>query len=343
MIKLSGSLVQEEKQNTITRFLGIWINNNCSEALTKARAKRIVLKLLERTINSIQQPLLRLAKNKVNWASISSNTTLFHRGLRGCNLLENELTIKQISCLINSFNSAGLTEQFTKLRLQKGMCKARIVNNNWLLMEHSKLKYIWKDNLICLTIYKAKSLYLEISNIMLVWSRRSDTKVLNLVLSELFDVKVAKGGKTREKKPKWFSLLKKKIIENAEERTIKPEWTSGQLNQLVLNISLLDIAANKKKKERVLFKKEIRTKIEKCSEYEYNRGIVKENCITRIKFDKSWKVISENVIDKTELRQYSNNGAVVVQVNKKEEMSLEEVSAYTTSWPSSTRAELLTI
>ncbi|CAG8559453.1 25596_t:CDS:2 [Gigaspora margarita] len=36
-------------------------------------------------------------------------------------------------------------------------------------------------------------------------------------------------------------------------------------------------------------------------------------------------------------------GAAVVQINEKEEVSLEEVSAYTTGWPSFTRAELLAI
>ncbi|CAG8843541.1 28512_t:CDS:1, partial [Gigaspora margarita] len=36
-------------------------------------------------------------------------------------------------------------------------------------------------------------------------------------------------------------------------------------------------------------------------------------------------------------------GVAVVQVDKKEEVSFEEILAYITGWPSSTRAELLMI
>ncbi|CAG8804294.1 39126_t:CDS:2, partial [Gigaspora margarita] len=85
---------------------------------------------------------------------------------------------------------------------------------------------------------------------------------------------------------------------NAKKRIIKPKWMSGQPNQLSLNILLSEIVADKRKKEWVT---EIKTRIEKCSGCKYNRGTVKENCITRIKFDEGWKVILKNIISKTEL------------------------------------------
>ncbi|CAG8623367.1 18446_t:CDS:2, partial [Gigaspora margarita] len=286
------------------------------------------------------------------------------------------------------------------------MYKARIVNDSWLPIELPKLKYIWKNNLTCLTILKAKSLYLEISNITLDWGRKENARALNLVFKELFDIRIANGGKTRGKKPKWFSLLEEKIIENAKERTIKPEWISGQANQLGSSVSLLEVSNDKRKKEWILSEEvsevaKLETRIEKCSEYEHNRSIVEGNCTTHIRFDvtretynkdppenkqefknlRSLESSEKEFILQAELKEelkkeilailirnsnrqkrkycyYTNGslqkdnkdkgntvvmGVAVVQVDKKEKVSLKEISAYTTGWPSSTRAGLLAI
>ncbi|CAG8840107.1 373_t:CDS:2, partial [Gigaspora margarita] len=193
--------------------------------------------------------------------------------LRGCNLLANELTIRQISCLINALNSTGITEHFTRLWLQVGM---------------------------------SKLLDLEISNIILDWEKKNDARALNLVFNELFDTRIAN--------------------EKAEEKTIKPKWISGQLNQYASSILLPKITNDKRKKEWVLSEKgeafkikekkdksiqvehwrtvpeatKIETKIEKCSGCEYNRNTVEGNCTMCIKFDKGWKVIPKNAISKIE-------------------------------------------
>ncbi|CAG8798099.1 10371_t:CDS:2, partial [Gigaspora margarita] len=196
----------------------------------------------------------------------------------------------------------GITEHYTKLRLQVGMYKARIINDSWSLIELPKL-----------------------NNIILDWERKENARALNLVFKELFDIRIANsleklnlfyldqltdsndqclllwpeikirlGGKTRGKKPKWFSLLEEKIIENVEERTIKSEWISGQANQFGSSVSLLEISNDKRKKEWVLSEEvsevaKSETRIEKCSGCKYNRSIVEENCTTRIKFDGGWK------------------------------------------------------
>ncbi|CAG8659819.1 12041_t:CDS:2 [Gigaspora margarita] len=222
------------------------------------------------------------------------------------------------------------------------------------------------------------------------------------------EIKIRSGGKTREKKPKWFSLLEGKIIENAEERTIKPKWISGQANQFESSVSLLKISNDKRKKEWVLSKEgevfkikekkektiqvehwrtvsevaKSETRIEKCSGCEYNRSIVEGNCTTHIKFDEGWKVILKNTISRIESstqmqanfnltslaretynkdppeneQEFKNlcylespKKELILQaelnekVKEKEEVSFEEISAYTTGWPSSTRAELLAI
>ncbi|CAG8775584.1 1717_t:CDS:2 [Gigaspora margarita] len=309
------------------------------------------------------------------------------------------------------------------------MCKARIINDNWSPTELPKLKYIWKNNLTCLTIFKAKLLHLEISNLTLDWERKDNARALNLVFNKLFDtriangleklnlfyldqlidsnnqslfswpeIKIRSGGMTRGRKPKWFSLLKKKIIEKAEERTIKSKWISGQLNQSVSSILLSKITNDKRKKEWILSKEgkafkirkkkeksiqvkywrtvpeatKIETRIKKYLGCEHNKSIVEGNCTICIKFDEDWKVILKNAISKIESstqmqiklnfislaqdtyhRDLTKNeqekgdtavmGVAVVQMNEKKKVSLKKGSAYTTEWPSSTRAELFAI
>ncbi|CAG8764282.1 40889_t:CDS:2, partial [Gigaspora margarita] len=149
------------------------------------------------------------------------------------------------------------------------MYKARIVNDSWSPIELPKLKYIWKNNLTCLTILKAKSLHLKISNIILDWGRKENTRALNLVFKELFDVRIANA------------------------------------NQFGSSVSLLEISNDKKKKKWVLSKEvseiaKLETRIKKCLGCEYNRSIVEGNCITRIRFDMGWKVIPKNTISRIE-------------------------------------------
>ncbi|CAG8758079.1 17925_t:CDS:2 [Gigaspora margarita] len=89
----------------------------------------------------------------------------------------------------------------------------------------------------------------------------------------------------------------------------------------------------------------IETRIEKCSDCKHNRSTVERNCTTHIKFDEEtyYRDLPENEQEFKGLRDTAVMGMAVVQVNEKEEVSLEEVSAYTTGWLSSTRAELLVI
>ncbi|CAG8835970.1 4471_t:CDS:2, partial [Gigaspora margarita] len=146
---------------------------------------------------------------------------------------------------------------------------------------------------------------------MPVWGRRSDTKALNLVFNELFDVKlkirIKLGGKTRRKKPKWFSLLKKKIIENTEERIIKP-----------------------KKKKWVLSKKgeafKIREKKDKTIQMYRKDPMGNEHELKELRSLKSpeKELIIQAELNDKEKDDIAAIGAAVVQINEKKEVSLEE-------------------
>ncbi|CAG8820643.1 38672_t:CDS:2, partial [Gigaspora margarita] len=146
------------------------------------------------------------------------------------------------------------------------------------------------------------------------WGRKSDTKALNLVFNKLFDVRVARGleklnlfyldqlmdsnrEKTRRRKPKWFSLIEEKMIENAKKRIAKSEWTSETFKIREKKDKTIQIEHWRTVSEIA----KIETRIEKCLGCKYNKSIVKKNCITCIKFDEGWKVIPKSVISKTEL------------------------------------------
>jgi hypothetical protein len=121
-IKLGNEWIYEEDGNKITRFLGIWLNNKLKETLIKAKAKELVRstveglrakkmtiaqvayinnmcivpklsymlqvsKLSKRTIDNIQSPILRLAKNKLGIARTVGTSVMLHRNLGNCNSL----------------------------------------------------------------------------------------------------------------------------------------------------------------------------------------------------------------------------------------------------------------
>ncbi|CAG8635759.1 35137_t:CDS:2 [Gigaspora margarita] len=199
------------------------------------------------------------------------------------------------------------------------MYKARIVNDRWLPIELSKLKYIWKNNLTCLTILKAKSLHLEISNIILDWGRKENARALNLVFKELFDIRIANGLEklnlfylnqlTDSKNQYLLSWPEIKIRLGGKTRGKKPKWFTNQFGS---SISLLEISNDKRKKEWALFEEvsevaKLETRIEKCSGYEHNRSIVEGNCTTCIRFDVGWKVIPKNTINPSENEQEFKN------------------------------------
>ncbi|CAG8783387.1 23040_t:CDS:2 [Gigaspora margarita] len=203
----------------------------------------------------------------------------------------------------------GITEYYTKLRLQMGMYKARIINDSWSPIELPKLNQI--------TPVRNQQYNTRLKE-------KDNARALNLVFNELFDARIANGleklnlfyldqltdsndqcllfwpkiirsgGKTRGKKPKYISLPE---ISNDKR---KKEWVLSEEGEAF---------KIKEKKEKTIQVEHWRTvsevaksktRIEKCSGCEYNRSIVEGNCTTRIKSDVGWKVISNNTISRIE-------------------------------------------
>ncbi|CAG8724266.1 37262_t:CDS:2 [Gigaspora margarita] len=183
----------------------------------------------------------------------------------------NELTIRQISCLINAFNSTGITEHFIRLWLQVGMYKARIINNNWSPIELPKLKAL---NLVFNELFDTKiANSLEKLNLFYLDQLIDSNNQCLLLWPE---IKIRSGGMTKERKPKWFKGEAFKIREKKDKPIQIKHWRT------------------------IPEATKIETRIEKCSGCEHNRNTVEENCTTHIKFDKGWKVILKNAISKIE-------------------------------------------
>ncbi|CAG8631564.1 22544_t:CDS:2 [Gigaspora margarita] len=105
-----------------------------------------------------------------------------------------------------------------------------------------------------------------------------------------------------------------------------PVWVekkSKQPNQLVLNISLLEIVADKRKKKWVLSEKDEAFKI-------------REKKDKTIQFDEGWKVIPKNVIGKTELNMQMqanfNLVSLVQETYCKDSMENESSSKSCAAW-----------
>ncbi|CAG8828566.1 14278_t:CDS:2, partial [Gigaspora margarita] len=149
---------------------------------------------------------------------------------------------------------------------------------------------------------------------------------------------------------------------------------SGQANQFGSSISLLEISNDKRKKEWVLSEEgeafKIKEKKEKTiqnkQEFKNLRSLEssEKELILQAELNEKLKeeilaILTRNLNRQKRKYYYYTDGslqkdnrdkgniavmgAVVVQVDKKEEVSLEEISAYTTGWPLSTRAKLLVI
>ncbi|CAG8802299.1 17754_t:CDS:1, partial [Gigaspora rosea] len=150
---------EEESDNKIVRFLGIWLNCKLNESLVKARAieivrsiaqqlskKRITLskiayvnnmcilsklcyllqtvKISTKAIEQIHIPLLRIAKNKAELQVTESRAVISHKDIENCKQLKNELLNKQAISLYHRINEKGAAEVVTDIHINQGFLLA---------------------------------------------------------------------------------------------------------------------------------------------------------------------------------------------------------------------------
>ncbi|CAG8699371.1 29971_t:CDS:2 [Gigaspora margarita] len=274
-VNFCNSEIREESTNSIMRFLGIWLNTKMKETFIKAKAKGIVRamvislypkKLTWRQLaylnNEIYRPLLKLIKNKAELQVTTSTSLLKHKGLGNC------------------------TEALaTELRLRQRFNDARIVNVMSDLEKIDNIKKIWKFNLACLVLLKAKELKFHFNFSSKLWQIEQDGTPLNEVLEKVFNQKTANALKRlnlfttaqltstdgselitwsqfklcrkqfrRGRKPRWFIVLENCLIGDRRNRKLIPEYVIPGYNSLALSIELLAVSFDKRKKELVLVK-----------------------------------------------------------------------------------------
>ena len=225
-VNFCNSEVREESTNSITRFLGIWLNTKMKETLIKAKAKGIVratvmslypkkltwgqlaylnnvciipkliymlqtTRLSEYELQEIHRPLLKLIKNKAELQVTTSTSLLKHKGLGNCRALADELFQKQVISLYKRLNSTGTEALATELRLRQGFNDARIVNVMSDLGKIDNIKKIWKCNLACLVLLKAEELKFHFNFSSELWQIEQGGTPLNEVLGKVFNRKTA--------------------------------------------------------------------------------------------------------------------------------------------------------
>ena len=197
-ISIEDEIIQEEGVNKITRFLGVWLNCKLKDSMIRARAQETVratirslntkrmtiaqvayinnmcivpkllyllqtMKLTKAVIDKIQSPLLRIAKNKLEIASTTENSIMLHRNLGNCNSLWNQLIIKQITSLHTRLNAGGTEELVTRIRINQGLLLIGATENDWHNNPPKLCNKIWKNNLACYTMLKAKEIQITLS------------------------------------------------------------------------------------------------------------------------------------------------------------------------------------
>lgn len=311
----------EEGKNKITRFLGVWLNNKLDETLVKARAKEIVRSTVrtlnpkkltvaqaayinnmclvpklcyilqvarfnEKIINSIQAPILALTKNRMELTKTTSNSTILHRGIGSCNALWNQLLSKQVFSLYLRLNAAGPEEILTSIRIKQGMQLLGANENSCFKDLPETCARLWKNNLACLTMWKAKDLKIRfkfsntelqsdnkefrLANILGRDFSRSVAAVLRklglISLKQLItqsgdhlitwqQLKILRKSSSRGKKAKWFQLIEEKVIEEKDSRLIKKDYRLNTSSSWALQTIPDLIEADKRKKEWILVKK----------------------------------------------------------------------------------------
>jgi hypothetical protein len=319
-IKLSNEWIYEEEKTKITRFLGIWLNSKLNENQIKSRAKELVrsttrllntkkmtgtqvsyinnmcivpkltymlqtTKLSKRIIEAIQSPIIGLAKHKLGIARTVSNSIIIHRNMGNCNALWNQLVTKQITGLHARLNSTGPEEILTKIRVNQGLLLVGATEESWHKIAPKVCSNLWKNNLACQTMLKAKDLQmsfyfdninieekneeLRIAEVLenkltlqaALALRRLNLTSINQLINRTGDkmiswhqLKVLRKESSKGRTASWFKKIEETILEDKNNRQLKPEYILSNKNRKALQTPLDSCSRDNRKREWIVLK-----------------------------------------------------------------------------------------
>ncbi|CAG8819522.1 9054_t:CDS:2, partial [Gigaspora margarita] len=275
-----GDWLYEEKDSKVIKFLGVWVDNRLNEKQIKEKAKSLVRvtavymlqtsKLSKRTIDSIQSPIISLAKRKMGIAKMLLN--------------------KQITSLHVRVNTEGPEELVTKIRIRQGFQLMGVTVNDWHQNRSSIHINLWKNNLACLVMLRAKELQItfefnneeEEKNInstkvveilggkftfktAMVFKNLNVRSIYQLINKEGKEMITWQQLKMLRRKPikgrpaKWFIELEEIMLVNNSSRKLKQEFLISNGNREFL-LTVLDKVSNDNRKREWIVTKQPKKK-----------------------------------------------------------------------------------
>ncbi|CAG8805228.1 36592_t:CDS:2 [Gigaspora margarita] len=250
----------EEKQGSV-KMLGVWVSESLKKMQVTQKASNIIgyinqtlkiTKLMQKALDKLYQPIIRLVKQKLRIAQTVSNLLITHRNLSRCKKLSYEILTQQITSAQYHLNSQNTSRNIARLRIKQGYALAGIVTEDWKIINNKNafgptIKEMLDNRMFtnsCSGIQKLGLFYVnqflsKNHESMIAWST----------------LKVLKTGQCKGKKPLWFKELEKKLLSNQGNRKIKEMYKVNRENKLALCGFVEQISRDNCKQEWVLVNK----------------------------------------------------------------------------------------
>src|SRR5260364_5016 len=252
-----------------------------------------------------------------------------------CKLLWQELLTMQVANITKELNSSDREKEVLELRLRQGLLQAGYVEGKISSVNAKSSRSIWKTNLICLALSKAKELNLEFCLLDTTWKIEGTGPCIKDILGKkLFDrafkslrhlglfylhqllnkkgellilwhqLKYLRKQSSRGRKADWFKKSKNAVLINRVTREVRPEFKAVLPNLLSPILPEHQITLDNRKKEWVVWENQVQDKEVRRVVFKGKARVLTEH----------W-ILEEKIIDLTQLI-YPYSGCNQNQLNQ---------------------------